>query len=46
MLFRSHRVNYYDADTVHGNDERIRAVFFAEGVHLLRQIVGDFCARR
>jgi len=40
------KVNYYDADTVHGNDERIRAVFFAEGVHLLRQIVGDFCARR
>ena len=30
------KVNYYDADTVHANDERIRARFFAEGVRLMR----------
>ncbi len=39
------KVNYYDADTVHASDERIRAKFFAEGVHLMRKIVSDFCAR-
>lgn len=39
------KVNYYDADTVHGNDERIRARFFAEGVRLVRAIVADFCAK-
>lgn len=39
------KVNYYDAGTVHGNDERIRAAFFAEGVRLTRDIVRDFCAR-
>ena len=39
------RVNYYDADTVHGNDERIRSRFFRQGVHLMRTIVHDFCAR-
>ncbi len=39
------KVNYYDADSVHGNDERIRARFFAEGVQLMRAIVRDFCAR-
>jgi acetylornithine deacetylase/succinyl-diaminopimelate desuccinylase-like protein len=39
------RVNYYDADTVHGNDERIRSRFFRQGVHLMRTIVRDFCAR-
>ena len=39
------KVNYYDADTVHANDERIRARFFTEGVRLTRQIVHDFCAR-
>jgi len=37
------KVNYYDAGTVHGNDERIRARFFGEGVRLMRRIVGDFC---
>ncbi|HUP46485.1 MAG TPA: M20/M25/M40 family metallo-hydrolase [Thermoanaerobaculia bacterium] len=37
------KVNYYDADNVHGADERIRARFFAEGVTLVRQIVNDFC---
>lgn len=37
------KVNYYDADTVHGIDERIRARFFAEGVGLMRKIVRDFC---
>jgi acetylornithine deacetylase/succinyl-diaminopimelate desuccinylase-like protein len=40
------KVNYYDADTVHSNDERIRALWFAQGVRLTRQIVRDFCARR
>ncbi len=40
------KVNYYDADTVHGTDERIRAGFFDEGVRLMRQIVHDFCVRQ
>lgn len=39
------KVNYYDADSVHGSDERIRARFFTEGVRLMREIVRDFCAR-
>lgn len=39
------KVNYYDADTVHANDERIRARFFSEGVRLMRTIVTDFCAK-
>lgn len=39
------KVNYYDADTVHGTDERIRATFFAQGVQLTRAIVRDFCAK-
>ncbi|MGZ5444299.1 MAG: M20/M25/M40 family metallo-hydrolase [Thermoanaerobaculia bacterium] len=39
------KVNYYDAEGVHGPDERIRARFFAEGVRLTREIVRDFCAR-
>lgn len=39
------KVNYYDADTVHANDERIRARFFAEGVRLMRGIVDGFCRR-
>jgi acetylornithine deacetylase/succinyl-diaminopimelate desuccinylase-like protein len=39
------KVNYYDADTIHANDERIRARFFAEGVRLMRSIVTDFCAK-
>jgi acetylornithine deacetylase/succinyl-diaminopimelate desuccinylase-like protein len=38
------KVNYYDADTVHANDERIRARFFAEGVRLMRTIVSGFCS--
>ncbi len=37
------KVNYYDADSVHGVDERIRTRFFAEGVRLTRNIVRDFC---
>jgi len=40
------KVNYYDAEGVHGNDERIRARFFAEGVRLMRTIVRDFCSER
>ena len=39
------KVNYYDADSVHGTDERIRARFFAEGVRLVRRIVTDFSTR-
>ncbi len=39
------KVNYYDAEGVHGHDERIRARFFAEGVRLTREIVRDFCER-
>jgi len=39
------KVNYYDADTIHANDERIRARFFAEGVRLMRSIVTEFCAK-
>ena len=38
------KVNYYDADSVHGNDERIRQRFFGEGVGLMRRMVEDFCA--
>lgn len=39
------KVNYYDADSVHAPDERIRAKFFAEGVRLTRKIVAEFCAK-
>ncbi len=39
------KVNYYDADTVHAPDERIRVRFFTEGVRLVRKIVRDFAAR-
>jgi acetylornithine deacetylase/succinyl-diaminopimelate desuccinylase-like protein len=37
------KVNYYDAETAHGTDERIRARFFAEGVRLMRTVVTRFC---
>jgi acetylornithine deacetylase/succinyl-diaminopimelate desuccinylase-like protein len=40
------KVNYYDADGVHGVDERIRTRFFGEGVRLVRGIVRDFCEKR
>src|SRR3954451_3897317 len=40
------KVNYYDADTVHASDERIRARFFAEGVRLMRRTVSNFCVAR
>ena len=39
------KVNYYDADGVHGNDEKIRTRFFGEGVGVMRKIVREFCAR-
>jgi acetylornithine deacetylase/succinyl-diaminopimelate desuccinylase-like protein len=39
------KVNYYDADTVHGPDERIRERFFMEGTRLMRRIVASFCVR-
>lgn len=38
------KVNYYDVDSVHGVDERIRARFFGEGVRVMREVVGEFCA--
>ena len=37
------KVNYYDIDSVHGTDERIRAKFFGEGVRVMREVVSDFC---
>jgi acetylornithine deacetylase/succinyl-diaminopimelate desuccinylase-like protein len=40
------KVNYYDADSVHSHDERIRARFFTEGVRLMRRIVSDFVEER
>jgi acetylornithine deacetylase/succinyl-diaminopimelate desuccinylase-like protein len=40
------KLNYYDADGVHGDNERIRARFFAEGVGVMRNIVRDFCEQR
>lgn len=40
------KVNYYDANTVHGVDERIRARFFIQGVGLTRRIVREFCVQR
>lgn len=43
--FAPFKVNYFDADGVHGPDERIRARFFADGVRLTRKIVRDFCAQ-
>ncbi len=43
--FSPFKVNYYDADTVHAPDERIRLRFFAEGVRVMRAVVQDFCTR-
>lgn len=40
------KVNYYDAEGVHGNDERIRARFFSEGVGVMKKIVREFCERK
>jgi hypothetical protein len=40
------KVNYYDADGVHGRDERIRAAFFHDGVRLMNTIVLEFCSAR
>src|SRR5262249_46210421 len=40
------KVNYYDADTVHANGERIRQGFFGEGVRLVRGVVEGFCVKR
>ncbi|HYK01498.1 MAG TPA: M20/M25/M40 family metallo-hydrolase [Thermoanaerobaculia bacterium] len=40
------KLNYYDADGVHGDNERIRARFFAEGVGVMRKIVREFCEKR
>lgn len=40
------KVNYYDADGVHGVDEKIRSRFFDEGVRLTKTIVREFCTER
>lgn len=40
------KVNYYDAGTPHGPDERIRARFFSDGVRLMRKLVADFAAQQ
>ena len=40
------KVNYYDADSIHGADERIRAPFFGDGVVLMRNIVRRFAEAR
>jgi acetylornithine deacetylase/succinyl-diaminopimelate desuccinylase-like protein len=37
------KINYYDTDSIHGVDERIRARFFEDGVLVMRRIVRDFC---
>lgn len=38
------KVNYYDTDSIHASDERIRSRFFVEGVRLVRGVVREFCA--
>lgn len=40
------KVNYYDADTVHGIDERIRTEFFHQGVRLMKRVTREFCASK
>ena len=40
------KINYYDADSIHSIDERIRAAFFEDGVLLVRDIVRRFCESR
>jgi len=40
------KVNYYDGDSIHGVDERIRVKFFHEGVGLMREIVREFVVER
>lgn len=40
------KVGYYDADTIHGVDEKIRSRFFRDGVKLTRHIVRDYCAKK
>jgi acetylornithine deacetylase/succinyl-diaminopimelate desuccinylase-like protein len=40
------KVNYYDTDGIHGDNERIRARFFSEGVGVMRDVVRGFCEVR
>ncbi|HYO78858.1 MAG TPA: M20/M25/M40 family metallo-hydrolase [Thermoanaerobaculia bacterium] len=40
------KLNAYDAEGVHGDNERIRARFFSEGVALMRTIVREFCEQK
>jgi len=40
------KVNYYDADSIHGVDERIRVKFFHEGVGLIGEVVREFAVER
>jgi len=44
--FSPFMLNYYDADGVHGMDERIRAAFFGEGVGVMRGVVREVCEKR
>jgi acetylornithine deacetylase/succinyl-diaminopimelate desuccinylase-like protein len=40
------KMNFYDVASVHGDDERIRARFFGDGVKVMREMVREFCERR
>lgn len=42
--FSPFKLNYYDAPTIHGVDERIRDRFFHDGVALMQKVVTGFCA--
>lgn len=39
------KVNYYDADSVHAENERIRSRFFRDGVRVMRAVVREFCVQ-
>jgi Acetylornithine deacetylase/Succinyl-diaminopimelate desuccinylase and related deacylases len=43
--FSPFKLNYYDAPTIHGVDERIRDRFFFDGVALMKEIVTSFCVQ-
>lgn len=42
--FSPFKLNYYDAPTIHGVDERIRDRFFYDGVAVMQKVVTSFCA--
>lgn len=41
--FSPFKVNFYDADGIHGTDERIRISFFHDGVRVMRRVVRAYC---